>query len=465
MLRESENSTMSAVETESVNSASHDFIRAELPLLSASLINRVVRSNRKYPPASDSVPTIRPDRVGAQPSSHSDRSSSSSLTDFALSGDIWMVLLRGLRQRFEAVQRCLSDLFCGNRVPRAVCDSGFLKQRVMQLRTSLQDLLPAHLNWTWLGSSDIHVSANGLLTVLDHNFSLPTGLELLSASTSPAHKRAVNDFVNSLSGVSGVLRPTCHELPEHSVMLVPGSHSSSGRSDQFLAQSLGLQEVRGTDLTISSRGVFLRCGAKNHRVPTILRRIDDELLDPNCLRPDSLVGIPGVIRAFREGTVDIISPPGSSLANSRSFTSRIPEMIREYLGEDPILNSAVTLECQERSALQHVMRNLSSYAIRTNDPLYPSRPLFGRTGRALEFSELLARLHRNPSAYIARPLLTGDHSPGVNIRIFSSMTDSFHLCRSVISRACQPDGGASVRISSADSIQIVNAPSCRCSGR
>jgi uncharacterized circularly permuted ATP-grasp superfamily protein len=192
--------------------------------------------------------------------------------------------------------------------------------------------------------------------------------------------------------------------------------------------------------------VYLRLGAEPVRVSTIVRRIDDDLLDPNCLRPDSLVGLPGLIRAWKQGLVNVISPPGISVANSRTFGKLIPRMIREFLGEEPELPSATVLECEDPETLKHVLNNLKDYAIRTNDPLHPARPFFGRTGMAVEFANLLHRLRSNPAAYVARPLLDESNDVGLNLRVFATSGRSIRLLPIAIGRRCQPDGGAPLSI-------------------
>jgi uncharacterized circularly permuted ATP-grasp superfamily protein len=148
------------------------------------------------------------------------------------------------------------------------------------------------------------------------------------------------------------------------------------------------------------------------------------------------------VKAWKNGGVDVLSPPGVSVASCRTFGKYIPDMILDFFGEEPILDSASVLECEDPSVLRQVMANVKNYAIRTNDPLHPARPFFGRTGTAVEFADLLLRLRKNPSAYVARPLLEESHAPGHSLRVFATMTNRFRMIPGFISRPCQPDGGA-----------------------
>ena len=340
------------------------------------------------------------------------------------------LLEQGLRQRFEAINACMDEIICGRRVPAYLRECGFLTTLI---RTGLQPLTHTvrdQVAWTWLGSTDIHLKANGELTVFDQNFSLPTGLQTLPSVAAEGQSSPLLTLPEK-SGTGGI-----------AVLLTPGAFSSTGPGNEFIANSLKIKTARNSDLCVRNNSVFLRMGGQELPVSTIVRRIDDDLLDPNCFRPDSLVGVPGLVKAWKNGGVDVLSPPGVSVASCRTFGKYIPDMILEFLGEEPILESASVLECEDPSVLRHVMANVKNYAIRTNDPLHPARPFFGRTGTAVEFADLLLRLRRNPSAYVARPLLEGNDAPGHSLRVFATMTNRFRMIPGFISRPCQPDGGA-----------------------
>ena len=360
----------------------------------------------------------------------SDAQKSSSGSNVTLNETQWRIIDRGLRQRFEAISACLDEIVGGLRVPAYLSECGFLSSRIRSELQPLSDSVRAEVAWTWFGSTDIHLKANGELTVFDQNFSLPTGLQTLSSFAAEGQGLPLLSLPRK-SGTSGI-----------AVLLTPGAFTSAGPGNEFIANSLDIQTARGSDLCVRGNSVFLRMSGKELPVSTIVRRIDDDLLDPNCFRPDSLVGVPGLVKAWKNGGVDVLSPPGVSLASCRTFGKYIPDMILEFLGEEPILESASVLECEDPSVLRHVMANVKNYAIRTNDPLHPARPFFGRTGTAVEFADLLLRLRKNPAAYVARPLLEEGDAPGHSLRVFATMMNRFRLIPGFISRPCQPDGGA-----------------------
>jgi uncharacterized circularly permuted ATP-grasp superfamily protein len=361
-----------------------------------------------------------------------------------LDGSHWELLERGLRQRFAAVRACLDEIFCRQNIPSYLREFGFIEAQIKSLFGTVLNNSQPNAGWTWFGSTDVHLSSSGQLTVLDHNFSLPTGLDLLSSM--------IEARISELSSRPLLSLPAIENSTGVTVVLMPGFYSAAGRGNDFICRCLNAYPAKSADLSIRGDGVFVHAGAERLRVSTIVRRIDDDLLDPNCLRPDSLVGVPGLVRAWKNGLVNVLSPPGSCLANCRTFGKLIPRMIRELLGEEPLLESASVLECDDSAVLKHVMANLKDYAIRTNDPLHPARPFFGRNGMSVEFADLLTRLRKNPAAYVARPLLPEGSQLGLNLRLFANHGEDFHLIPAAIGRRCQPDGGASLSIGTGEEI-------------
>ena len=354
------------------------------------------------------------------------------------------LLEKGLRQRFCAVRICLDQIVRNQSIPDYLRNCGFVHE---QIKSGLGPLLGANREdaaWTWFGSTDVHMSIDGTFTVLDHNFSLPTGLDVCAGECEKGqHNTSIEPAIS---------------IPEHTgnagvnVMLVPGFFSATNRGNEYLARMLGVRIARCTDLSIRADGVFLQDGADRQRISTIIRRIDDDLLDPNCFRPDSLVGVPGLVRAWRNGLVNVVSPPGSGMANCRTFGKYIPSMIREFLGEEPLLNASPVLECEDPGILKMVMANVRNYAIRTNDPLHPARPFFGGTGTSVQFADLLTRIRKNPAAYVARLLLPENDDHGINLRLFATLSKSFKLIPRALGRRCQPDGGAAFSIGNSEEI-------------
>lgn len=433
MLREADNSMMAISPKTVLHGNPLIGLRGHMPVFQATTVQG--SGNRKTIETPGVVPAFcSPAEFG-----HSvgrqivDCGPNASAAPVTLSSVQWQFLEQGLRQRFQAINACLDEIVRGNRVPAYLAHCGFLTSRFHATLGPLSDSVRTEVAWAWFGSSDIHLTASGEFTVFDQNFSLPTGLQ------------AINSFPASHSaeyGYSFLALPQKTQSRGIAVLLTPGAFTSTSPGNEFIANSLNIMTVRGSDLCVRGNSVFLRIGGRELPVSTIVRRVDDDLLDPNCFRPDSLVGVPGLVKAWKNGGVDVLSPPGVGLVGCRTFSKYIPDMILEFLGEKPLLNSASVLECETPAVLRHILANVKHFAIRTNDPLHPARPFFGRTGTAVEFADLLLRLRKNPSAYIARPLLEEGDAPGHSLRIFATMTNRFRLFPGFISRTCQPDGGA-----------------------
>lgn len=358
-------------------------------------------------------------------------------THFRLTESQWQLLERGLRQRFEAVSVCMEELTRHQRVPQFLERASGWKPLWQMLSPAISGIERQNVPWGWFASSDIQLTATGELSVFDHNFSLPTGLDRLASILTAASAPFFSEFTRQIRRGDGVV-----------FVLDPGPFSATYRGNEFLARVLNAKIGKAADLVVRSDGVYVQSPSVLTRVSTIIRRVDDDLLDPNSLRPDSLVGLPGLIRAWRNGVVNVASPPGAALANIRSFGRLIPTMIREFLGEEPVLRAGQIIELSDSDERQRVLDNIEHFAIRTNDPLHPARPYFGRTGSRTDLIDLMTRILRNPEGYIARPLMTDHEAVGMNLRLYASLGRSFRLLRVGLARMCQPDGGAPLIINS-----------------
>jgi uncharacterized circularly permuted ATP-grasp superfamily protein len=239
------------------------------------------------------------------------------------------------------------------------------------------------------------------------------------------------------------------------VVLDPCRFNPTFRENEFLARTIGAQIVQAGELIVSGNGVELVDGKKRSRVHTIVRRIDDDLLDPNCFRPDSLVGLPGLCKAWRNGQVNLLNPPGSCMANIRSFSRLVPTMIREFLKEEPALEVAVSAECSNSETMNELEKNPRQFAVRTDDPMHPSRPYFGDTATVAQTSSMLQAVRHSPERFVVRRLLSDRRPRGFNLRVFSNTGRGFCVPLCGIGRDCQSDGGATLAVNDDPSARFV----------
>ncbi len=351
--------------------------------------------------------------------------------------DIHGRISAGLLQRFHAVSICLDRLLSGQSLPLRLqrLTSGAAGAELCRKLQPLQGETSARQHWSWFASTDLRIDPHGSITVLDQSCSLPNGLELLQPQTSAA------------AWVRHHLFPDRTGLPQRrqeTVLLDSGCSGRTWSASQFLADCLQIPVVNGRDLAFD-RGTLYRIGRMNSggpstRISTVIRRIEDDCLDPNCLRADSLLGVPGLIRGWNTGAVQLLSPPGSGLAEQRHFGRLVPEMVRSLLGETPLLESAESLDLTDRSQFQHLLNHSDSYLIRTNDPAHPRRPLNGKEAHPLDWQEALCAIRRNPFQWTARPLLD-ESAKGLSIRVFSSQSTCQRLLPVALTTQTGPDGG------------------------
>ncbi len=368
----------------------------------------------------------------------------------------WAQIACGVRQRMEAISACLDDVFKRRAIPnlllgnRSICK--VLENFVGQIGEVSRNLI----TWGWLASTDLYVGRDGQIKVIDQNLSLPTGMELLTRLIDRSRTvsiSAVNDLNRWLA--DSVAKFGLTTPGSLAVVLDPCRYNPTFRENEFLARTVDSPIVQSGELVVRNGIVELVAGMKRTRIHTVVRRVDDDLVDPNCFRPDSLIGVPGLCKAWRNGSVNLVNPPGSCIANVRSFTTLVPAMIREYLNEEPELEIAAFEVCSSATAIHRLTKNPSQFAIRTNDPMHPARQFFGNTATASETASMLSMVHREPGKFVMRELLPDTDRGGFNLRVFSSMSKGFFMPFCGIGRICQADGGATLSINEDASARFV----------
>jgi uncharacterized circularly permuted ATP-grasp superfamily protein len=197
------------------------------------------------------------------------------------------------------------------------------------------------------------------------------------------------------------------------VLLSPGMYNSAYFEHSFLAQQMGVQLVEGRDLTVRGGEVFMRTTTGLERVDVIYRRIDDDFLDPEAFRPDSLLGVPGLMAAYQAGSVSLANAPGNGVADDKVIYAYVPEMIRYYEGEDPILPNVPTFLCWRDADRKHVLANLESLVVKAANESGGYGMLVGPHSTAVEREEFAAKIEANPRNFIAQPTLCLSRVPTI----------------------------------------------------
>ncbi|MEO0855163.1 MAG: circularly permuted type 2 ATP-grasp protein, partial [Cyanobacteria bacterium J06648_11] len=275
-----------------------------------------------------------------------------------VAADEWAILERGLKQRIHVLNLFLQDVY-GDR--HIVNDGRIPSELILGSKGYLspcQDLHPPHGVWCHVIGTDLVRDRDGHWYVLEDNLRCPSGVSYMlqnreaMKNTFPELFQAMN--VRPIGKYPGYLLETLLALaPDYHpdptvVVLTPGLYNSAYFEHSFLAQHMGVELVQGEDLVVSDGWVNMRTTQGLKQVDVIYRRIDDTFLDPHVFRSDSLLGVPGLMEVYREGRVAIANAPGTGVADDKAIYAYVPEMIRYYLGEDPILDNVPTYHCSDR---------------------------------------------------------------------------------------------------------------------
>jgi uncharacterized circularly permuted ATP-grasp superfamily protein len=220
----------------------------------------------------------------------------------------------------------------------------------------------------------------------------------------------VDDYASQLLAMLQHLAPDGIDQPTVAV-LTPGIHNSAYFEHSFLAQQMGVCLVEGKDLVVSDGRVFMRTTGGFQRVDVIYRRIDDDFLDPTAFRPDSMLGVPGLMSVYKSGRVALANAPGTGVADDKVVYAYVPKIIKYYLGEEPILPNVPTYVCGEEDQLRFVLDNIDRLVVKAANESGGYGMLVGPHATREQHDEFRRRIADNPRNYIAQPTLSLSRVP------------------------------------------------------
>lgn len=332
-----------------------------------------------------------------------------------VSMDDWAKLEKGLKQRIYALNLFLADIYGDQKILRdsiipaeiIFSASGFLKP--------CMDLKPPEGIWCHITGTDLVRDRNGQWYVLEDNLRCPSGVSYvlenrrIMKSTFPLvfntmQIKPVEEYPSHLLETLLNLAPP--HLPDPTVVvLTPGIYNSAYFEHSFLAQQMGVELVEGRDLVVADGYLQMRTTKGLKRVDVVYRRIDDIFIDPTTFRSDSLLGIPGLMDVYRTGKVAIANALGTGVADDKVIYSYVPQMIRYYLSEEPILCNVPTYLCWEPNQQSHVLANLDKLVVKAADESGGYGMLVGPQATQAEREEFAQRIQATPRKYIAQPTL------------------------------------------------------------
>ncbi len=328
----------------------------------------------------------------------------------------WSFLSAGLQQRVRALNAFLYDVYHDREIIRAGKIPEALILQNASFLAEMQGLNPAAGIYTHVAGIDmVRVGAEEFY-VLEDNCRTPSGVSYMLENREVMMRLfpelMTSNAVSPVSHYSDELLETLRSVAPKNcageptvVLLTPGAYNSAYYEHSFLADEMGVELVQGVDLLCDENKVYMRTTQGLKRVDVIYRRIDDDYLDPLTFKPDSMLGVPGIFNAYRAGNVTLANACGAGIADDKAVYVYVPEMIRFYLGEDPILKNVDTFDCSKPAELSHVIANLDKLVVKAVHGSGGYGMLVGPTASRAEREVFLEKLKARPNDYIAQPTL------------------------------------------------------------
>lgn len=333
----------------------------------------------------------------------------------------WEKLVLGLEQRIRALNLFLKDVYTDQRIIKEGIIAREYIYSASHFRPEFMHVPVPRDIYVHICGTDLIRDRDGTYLVLEDNARSPSGVSYLLENRA-AMKRAFPGFfpqsgtrpVESYSeellatlkflGPHGKREPTC-------VLLTPGVYNSAYFEHCFLARRMGIEIVEGRDLVVENERVYMYTTRGLQPVDVIYRRIDDDFLDPTVFRSDSVLGVPGLISAYRAGNVSLANTIGTGVADDKVIYRFVPEMIRFYLSEEPLIPNVETFLASEEKDLSHILANLPNLVVKAANEAGGYGMLIGPAATAAEIEDFRARIIANPRNYIAQPPISLSRHP------------------------------------------------------
>lgn len=335
--------------------------------------------------------------------------------------DEWEIIEQGTKQRVRALNAFLADIYH----EQSILKDGLIPRRMVMgnryFRTEMMRLAVPGGTYVTASGIDLIRDDKGDYFVLEDNLRSPSGFSYVFKSRSimthdfpelyfsqPVRgiERTLHAFRSSLRN----LAPTDKAEPVVA-LLTPGSFNSAYFEHTFLAQQMGMELVEGRDLVCRDNKIYIRKLSGLKKVDVLYRRIDDDYLDPLAFRPDSMLGVAGLMNAYRFGNITIANAPGTGVADDKAIYTFVPEMIRYYLNERPILNNVPTYLMSRREEREYVLERLEEMVVKETSLSGGYGMLVGPSSTEWERELFAAKIRENPNNYIAQPTIKLSTAP------------------------------------------------------
>jgi uncharacterized circularly permuted ATP-grasp superfamily protein len=327
----------------------------------------------------------------------------------------WNFIESGIRQRLKALNIFLKDIYH----QQFIINDGIIPAKLVYscpnfLREMMQVDVPFDI-YTHVSGIDLIRDNDGAFYVLEDNLRTPSGVSYMLENRSITYRifpdllprnnvRSVKDYPdlllkNLMSLAGGVTDPTV-------VLLTPGIYNSAYFEHTTLARLMGIELVEGSDLVVDNHQVFMKTTTGLKKVDVIYRRVDDDFLDPLVFRSDSTLGVPGMYAAYRKGNVAIVNAMGNGIADDKAVYAYVPDMIRYYLNEEPILKNVPTYQLAQPENRKMVFEKMDQMVIKRTNESGGYGMLIGNTATELQMEMFRKAIEEDPRSYIAQPIIS-----------------------------------------------------------
>lgn len=333
----------------------------------------------------------------------------------------WDFIERGIKQRLRALNIFLKDVYHQQFIIKdGIIPAALIYSSPNYLREMMNVDVPFDI-YTHISGIDLIRDHDGSYYVLEDNLRTPSGVSYMLENRNisyrlfpnliPANKvRPVSDYpdllMKNLLGLGNrhTSRPTV-------VLLTPGIYNSAYFEHTTLARLMGIELVEGRDLVVDNHKVYMRTTRGLKKVDVIYRRVDDEFLDPLIFRPDSMLGVPGIYHAYRKGNVAIVNAMGNGVADDKAIYAYVPDMIKYYLNEEPILKNVPTYRMENVDEREYTLKNLNKMVVKRTNESGGYGMLIGNIASDQELKEFADEIVKSPRQFIAQPIISLSSAP------------------------------------------------------
>jgi len=327
----------------------------------------------------------------------------------------WTQIEAGIKQRLQALNMFLRDVYSTQQIIR----DGIVPARLIvscpHFTREVVGILVPHDIYVHIAGIDLIRDADGTYYVLEDNLRTPSGVSYMLENRETTKRifpnllgdnsvKKVSDYPLILGQILRSLAPRQAPNPVV-VLLTPGVFNSAYYEHTFLARYMGIELVEGRDLVVENHKVYMKTTRGKRQVDVIYRRVDDEFLDPLVFRPDSTLGVPGLMSAFRRGNVAIVNAVGNGVADDKAIYAYVPDMIRYYLKEEPLLKNVPTYRMEKPDEREHVFQNMSKMVMKRTNESGGYGMVMGHIATEKELDQCRLDILADPRSFIAQPIL------------------------------------------------------------